>query len=66
MAGPDRLGKVMRDFESLKLRCCACGHEARWTKRRAIAIFGPDATPRTIRRATKCSKCGEKRSDVSI
>lgn len=56
------LGHVLEDPRTvLRLACGACGHEARWPRQRALAAFGPGATPPEVRARLVCGRCGERR-----
>ncbi len=66
MAGPERLRDVMEPGQTLKLVCGDCPHRARWSRARAIAVFGPDATPHSIRSVIFCTKCGSTNCDVGV
>ena len=60
------LHRVMRSpDQTLKLACEACGHTTVLGRDDAIAIYGPDAGPFLIRRASRCGVCGE-RADIQV
>jgi hypothetical protein len=57
----ETLGRVMTSpAATLKLRCEACGHRSEWSRKKAFATFGPDASPYAIRRRLICGSCGER------
>lgn len=64
----ETLGRVMLSPRAtLKVRCLACGHGAEWSRLRAFAVFGADASPFMVRRALVCGACGEtQRLEVVI
>jgi hypothetical protein len=53
------LERSLRQGQTLKLECEACGHSAAWPQREAIAKLGPDAAPYEIRRKVRCGRCGD-------
>jgi len=60
------LGRMMGEAQSLKLQCEACGHVVRWSRPRALALIGPDASPSEIRSKLRCTRCGAQRATVWI
>jgi len=57
----ETLERVMvAQADRLKITCEACGHAAIWSRRDAFGLFGPDASPFTVRRRSRCRACGER------
>ena len=52
----ETLGRMMSFNTTLKTKC-PCGHEASFSFRDAITLFGEDATPYDVRRRLRCSQC---------
>lgn len=52
------LGRMMREAQTLKIRCEACNHGAVWTQAEAFRWLGSDATPPEVRARLVCHRCG--------
>lgn len=50
------LGRSMAFNETLKVKC-ACGHEAAFSQKDAMILFGEGATPYDVRRRLRCAVC---------
>ena len=54
----ETLGRVMTsDAHTLKLKCVACGHQDEWSRQKALATLGPDASPSLVRHNMVCGAC---------
>jgi hypothetical protein len=52
------LRRGLREGDTLKVRCGACGHARAFPRREAFAVYGGDAWPDDIRRRSRCGACG--------
>jgi hypothetical protein len=51
---------MLTPSDRLTITCEACGHAAILSRRAAFTFFGPDASPFTVRRRSRCRLCGER------
>jgi hypothetical protein len=61
------LGNTLgRTSDTLNIRCDHCKHEAKWSAKMALRVFGERAVRYDITRRLRCSRCDKKQVSVWI
>lgn len=55
-----------RQSDTLKIKCNACKHEATWSAKVALRVFGHRAVRYDITSRLRCSRCDKKQVSVWI
>lgn len=55
-----------RQSDTLKIKCNACKHEATWSAKMALRVFGHRAVRYDITSRLRCSRCDKKQVSVWI